>query len=306
MSYMEKTAKIIDGKAHAAAIRAEVKARIEQIAPNKRHYKKPALAVILVGDDPASLAYIKGKQSACEEVGIDFQLHKLPDTAKEHDVASLINKLNHSKPCPGILLQQPLPAYMDKNSLLEQINPTNDVDCLNPLNLGRAMNGEGRRGTKMLPCTPAGIITLLKRENIQIPGKRAVIVGRSEIVGKPLAFLMLQENATVTICHSHTQNLPEICRDADILVSAVGVPKFITADFVKPGAVVIDVGVNRINSDEIDDLSGEHKTRLCGDVDFDNVAAIASYITPVPGGVGPMTVATLMENCVKAWEVQDV
>ncbi|MCL1864141.1 MAG: bifunctional 5,10-methylenetetrahydrofolate dehydrogenase/5,10-methenyltetrahydrofolate cyclohydrolase [Defluviitaleaceae bacterium] len=269
--------KIIDGKKHAATIRAEVKAQ----------GKDCKLAVILVGDDPASIVYINMKKKACEEVGFDFELFKLPETAAQSEVNALIDKLNNDDKITGILVQQPFPAHLNKNEILTRLNPKKDVDCLHPYNVGLAMSGQG----SLLPCTPAGCITLLKREGIEIAGKHAVVVGRSDIVGKPLALMLLAENATVTICHSRTKNLAEECLRADILVAAVGIPKLITADMVKENAVVIDVGVNRQGG------------KVCGDVDF-VVLVKALYMTPVPGGVGPMTVATLMENCLKAKALQ--
>jgi len=275
--------KIICGKTHAAAIRNAVKKRVCSGAA-------PHLAVVLVGENPASLVYIRNKQKACEEAGIHFSLHMLPETATQNEVLQTVDMLNADKNVHGILVQQPLPSQMDKHAVVSRIDPIKDVDCLHPQNLGLVAMGQ----STVLPCTPSGIITLLKRENIEIAGKHAVIVGRSDIVGKPLALMLLNENATVTICHSKTQHLQEICRQADILVAAIGQPKFITADYVKCGAVVIDVGINRIDG------------KLYGDVDFENVIDKVSHITPVPGGVGPMTIAMLMENCVKAWELQNV
>lgn len=274
--------RLIDGKKHAADIRGEVKALAKG--------KNCKLAVVLVGDNPASIVYINMKRKACEEAGIDFVLEKLPENSAQSDVLRLIDRLNGDPKITGVLVQQPFPPQLEKNAILSRMDPRKDVDCLHPYNAGLAMTGQG----KLLPCTPAGCVELLRREGIEIAGKHAVIVGRSEIVGKPLAFMLLAENATVTICHSRTKNLAEECRRADILVAALGRPRFITADMVKPGAVVIDVGVNR--------LEGK---KICGDVDFEKCKDIASYITPVPGGVGPMTVATLLENCVKAFELQN-
>ncbi|MCL1845504.1 MAG: bifunctional 5,10-methylenetetrahydrofolate dehydrogenase/5,10-methenyltetrahydrofolate cyclohydrolase [Defluviitaleaceae bacterium] len=275
-------AKIIDGKKHAATIRAEVAALPAE--------KKGKLAVVLVGDNPASIVYINMKKKACEECGIDFELFKLPENASHGEVLNLIDGINNDSKITGVLVQQPFPPQIIKDEVLSRMNPKKDVDCLHPYNVGLAATGQGT----LLPCTPAGCVTLLKREGIEISGKKAVIVGRSDIVGKPLALMLLAENATVTICHSRTKNLAEECRAADILVAAIGRAKFITADMVKPGAIVIDVGVNR--------LEGK---KVCGDVDYDAIFDKCSYITPVPGGVGPMTVATLMENCVKAWELQN-
>ena len=278
-------AKIIDGKAHAAAIREESREKVS------RQARKCKLAVVLVGNNPASIVYINMKKRACEEVGIDFELKKLPEDATQKDVLKLIDSVNEDISITGCLVQQPFPPQLDKSEILSRLDPHKDVDCLHPYNVGLAMTGQGQ----ILPCTPAGCVELLKREGIEISGKHAVVVGRSDIVGKPLAFMLLAENATVTICHSRTKNLAEECRRADILVAALGSPKFITSDMVKPGAVIIDVGVNRLDG-----------KKICGDTDYEACEKIASYITPVPGGVGPMTVATLMENCVKAWELQNV
>jgi len=271
---------VIDGKAHAAKIRDNVK---------KADIKNCKLAVVLVGDNPASLTYINVKKLACEEVGFQFLLKHLPESSTIEDVSRVIIYLNNDKTVTGILVQQPMPIHLDKYKVVSLVDPRKDVDCLHPYNVGLAFAEQGT----LRPCTPAGIMTLLKNENISLKGKHAVIIGRSEIVGKPLAFMFLAEDATVTTCHSQTQNLPEICRQADILVVAAGSPEFIKKDMVKPGAVIIDVGINRLQD------------RLCGDVDFNECEAVASYITPVPGGVGPMTVATLMENCLKAWSLQN-
>jgi len=273
---------IINGKAHATNIHEEVKTRLARIEG------KPHLAVVLVGENPASKVYVGMKQKACEEVGIDFSLHSLPEGATQREVLTTIDRLNISSQVTGILVQQPLPPHIDKHSCVSKINPNKDVDCLHPYNVGLLMAGKGN----VSPATPTGIITLLDREGISLEGKHVVIVGRSEIVGKPLAFMMLERNATVTICHSHTQNLAEICRTADVLIVAIGKAGFITPEHVKDGAIVIDVGVNRLESGKV-----------VGDVDFEAVLDKVSYITPVPKGVGPMTVATLLENCLKAWEL---
>ena len=287
---MDRTnTRIIDGKAHAAAIRADA-AKTIAAALSSASLTAPHLAVVLMGSDPASQVYIKGKQTACEEVGIDFTLHNLPEDASEAELLARIDTLNEDKDISGILIQQPLPKHINKYAVVSRVNAAKDVDCLHPHNIGLVAAGLGN----ILPCTPAGIVTLLKRENIEMAGKHAVIVGRSDVVGKPLAFMLLANDATVTICHSKTKHLLEICRQADILIAAVGIPQHIAADFVKQDAVIIDVGVNRIAP-----------KKVCGDVDYDAVQGIASYITPVPGGVGPMTVATLMENCVKAWKIQN-
>ena len=274
----------INGTTHASKIRVNLKNRIKDYAP------KPHMAVVLVGDDAASQVYIRNKQKACAEVGIHSTLHTLPATASQQEILDMINTLNNDTTVNGILVQQPFPVVIDKNAIVSAVDPKKDVDCLHPYNLGLVAIGQA----KFLPCTPGGIIELLKQESIDISGKHAVIVGRSDIVGKPLALMLLNENATVTICHSKTQNLAQVCSQADILIAAVGRAKLITADFIKSGAVVIDVGINRENG------------KLCGDVDYDNVFEKASHITPVPGGVGPMTVAMLLENCVRAWEMQNV
>jgi len=322
--------KIIDGKKHAADIRTEVATQVASLAVAGKQCK---LAVVLVGENPASVVYINMKKKACEEVGIAFELHPLPEAATQSEVIKLIDSLNANAEVTGILVQQPFPGQLNKDEILSRLDPRKDVDCLHPLNVGLAMAGTGSLGVgcmdvgssqkadtpRLLPCTPAGCIELLKREGIEISGKRAVIVGRSDIVGKPLAMLLLAENATVTICHSRTKNLAEECRHAEILVAALGRPKFITADMVSDGAIVIDVGVNRLDSEPHEGtadgvlgvdaaLNGiglpPKKSKICGDVDYENVREKASYITPVPGGVGPMTVAVLMQNCVKARELQ--
>ena len=276
----------INGKAHAAALRGDVAVRISSLNT------APALAVILVGDNPASLVYIGAKKAACEEVGVNFTLHHMPENTSQEELIKKIDELNADSLVHGILAQQPFPAHIDKHAAVSRINPVKDVDCLHSANLGLMLLNQGR----LLPCTPAGIIKLLKGENIEISGKRAVVVGRGDIVGKPLSYLLLAENATVTVCHSRTVDLPSVTREADILVAAIGIPKFITVDMVKPGAVVIDVGVSRLENG-----------KLCGDVDFKACREKASYITSVIGGVGPMTVATLMENCLEAmlWQTSD-
>jgi len=281
--------KIINGTAHAVAIRAEIKKRINACASAAL----PHLAVVLVGENADSLAYIRHKRNACAELGMRFTLHELEEAATQQQVLDILQALNHDKNVHGILVQQPLPAHINTHEIVCAIAPEKDVDCLHPLNLGLVAIGKPR----FLPATPAGVIELLKREGIDIAGKNAVIVGRSDVVGKPLAFMLLAENATVTICHSKTQNLEETCRGADILIAAIRDPKYITVDYVKPGAVVIDVGINLVAARK----EGK-KAKLCGDVDYDGVLGIASHITPVPGGVGPMTIAALMQNCVRAWE----
>lgn len=280
-------AKLIDGKAVAAEVRAKVAHEVEDLF---RNGVVPGLAVVIVGDDPASKIYVNNKKNACTQVGINSEEYVLPVTTSQEELMILIRKLNLKKNINGILVQSPLPNGLDEEAMVEAIDPEKDVDAFHPANVGRIMIGNFH----FLPCTPAGIIELIHSEQIDITGKNCVVIGRSNIVGKPMAMLFLHHNGTVTICHSKTRNLAEICKNADILVVAVGKPKFVTADMVKPGAVVIDVGMNR-------DING----KLCGDVDFVNVEKIASWITPVPGGVGPMTIAMLLKNTVVAAKRQN-
>lgn len=276
----------IDGKAVAAKIRAQVAQDVEAL---KARGICPGMAVVLVGDDPASKIYVNNKKKACAETGIYSEEHLLPAETTQEDLLALIEKLNADEKIHGILVQSPLPKHLDEKLVVEHIDPRKDVDAFHAYNVGKIMIGD----FTFLPCTPAGVIELIRSTGVPIEGKNCVVVGRSNIVGKPMAMLLLHNNGTVTICHSRTKNLAEICRGADILVAAVGKPKFITADMVKPGAVVIDVGMDR-----------DENGKLCGDVDFDAVEPIASYITPVPGGVGPMTIAMLMKNAVRAAEIQ--
>lgn len=276
----------IDGKAVAAQVRAQV---AQDAAALKARGVQPGMAVVLVGDDPASKIYVNNKKKACAETGIYSEEHILPAETTREELLALIEKLNADEKIHGILVQSPLPKHLDEKLVVEHIDPRKDVDAFHAYNVGRIMIGD----YTFLPCTPAGVIELIRSAGVVIEGKSCVVVGRSNIVGKPMAMLLLHCNGTVTICHSRTKNLAEICRGADILVAAVGRAKMITADMVKPGAVVIDVGMNR-----------DENGRLCGDVDFDAVEPIASYITPVPGGVGPMTIAMLMKNAVRAAELQ--
>lgn len=276
----------IDGKAVAAKIRAQVAQDVEAL---KARGICPGMAVVLVGDDPASKIYVNNKKKACAETGIYSEEHLLPAETTQEELLALIEKLNADEKIHGILVQSPLPKHLDEKLIVEHIDPRKDVDAFHAYNVGKIMIGD----FTFLPCTPAGVIELIRSTGVPIEGKNCVVVGRSNIVGKPMAMLLLHNNGTVTICHSRTKNLAEICRGADILVAAVGKPKFITADMVKPGAVVIDVGMDR-----------DENGKLCGDVDFDAVEPIASYITPVPGGVGPMTIAMLMKNAVRAAEIQ--
>ena len=276
----------IDGKAVAAKIRAQVAQDVEAL---KARGICPGMAVVLVGDDPASKIYVNNKKKACAETGIYSEEHLLPAETTQEELLALIEKLNADEKIHGILVQSPLPKHLDEKHVVEHIDPRKDVDAFHAYNVGKIMIGD----FTFLPCTPAGVIELIRSTGVPIEGKNCVVVGRSNIVGKPMAMLLLHNNGTVTICHSRTKNLAEICRGADILVAAVGKPKFITADMVKPGAVVIDVGMDR-----------DENGKLCGDVDFDAVEPIASYVTPVPGGVGPMTIAMLMKNAVRAAEIQ--
>lgn len=276
-------AQLIDGKAVAAAIRKEVTDEVLKL--QEEQGVTPGLAVILVGDDSASEVYIKNKEKACEEVGIYSELHHLSAAAEPQELLDLIGVLNEREDVDGILLQLPLPNGLDANRFVSAIRPDKDVDAFHPENIGHILRGD----FKFLPCTPAGIMALLRASGVNPAGKHCVVVGRSNVVGKPMSMLLLKADATVTICHSKTENLAEICRQADILVSATGHAGLITEDMVRPGAVVIDVGMNR-------DAQG----KLCGDVDFASVEPKASYITPVPGGVGPMTVAMLLKNTLTA------
>lgn len=273
---------LIDGKELAKKIRANLKTEVDKL---KQQGIIPKLAVIMVGDDKASSVYVRNKSRACNEIGIEFEeFLKGQDTTQE-ELLSLIQKLNKREDVHGILLQSPIPQHLDIREAFNLIDYKKDVDGFNPVNVGRLSIGEDA----FISCTPHGVIRMLEEYNIPIEGKRAVIIGRSNIVGKPLIQCLLSKNATVTVCHSKTQNIGEITKEADVLIAALGRPKFVKEDMVKPGAVVIDVGINR--NDE---------GKLVGDVDFENVSKKASYITPVPGGVGPMTIAMLMENVVKA------
>ncbi len=275
-------AEIIDGKRISQEIKDELKERVAQL---KQDGKEATLAVIQVGSDPASSVYVNNKKKACAYVGIRSLSYELPEETTEAELLDLIDRLNNDDTVNGILVQLPLPKHIKEDLVIQSISPAKDVDGFHPENVGRLVIGE--KG--FVSCTPAGIIQLLKRSGIEISGKNCVVIGRSNIVGKPMALLMLRENATVTIAHSKTENLKEVCKGADILIVAIGKPQFITADYIKEGAVVIDVGIHR---------NAENK--LCGDVKYDEVAPHASAITPVPGGVGPMTIAMLMHNCVEA------
>lgn len=276
---------IIDGKRISQEIKEELK---QEVAVLREAGKECCLAVIQVGDDPASSVYVRNKKRACEYIGVKSLSYELPESTTEEELLALIGKLNEDQTVHGILCQLPLPKHIDEEKVLNTISPKKDVDGFHPQNVGALVVGQ--KG--FISCTPAGIIELLKRSNIEIAGKHCVVIGRSNIVGKPMALLMLRENATVTVCHSKTTNLKEICKEADILIVAIGKPLCVTADYVKDGAVVIDVGIHR-----------DAENKLCGDVAYDEVKDHTSAITPVPGGVGPMTIAMLMHNCVEAMKI---
>ncbi len=278
--------KLIDGKIISAAVKQRVADGVKQL--NEKGITV-GLAVIIVGEDPASKVYVANKKKACEALGIISEEYALPETTTEEELLSLIKELNAKKSINGILCQLPLPKHLDEKIIINSILPEKDVDAFHPSNVGKIMIGD----YDFVPCTPAGVMEMLKYENIETEGKTCVVIGRSNIVGKPMGMLLLHKNGTVTICHSRTKNLKEICLTADILVAAVGRAGFVTADMVKEGAVVIDVGMNRENG------------KLCGDVDFENVKEKASAITPVPGGVGPMTIAMLMQNTLTAAKRQN-
>ncbi len=275
-------AQIISGKETAAKIRERLRAQIDQL--REKGYQ-PGLAVVIVGDDPASQVYVRNKEKACKEVGIAAQTFALPKETTQQELMVLIDTLNARSDVHGILVQLPLPRHLDEHQVINAILPEKDVDAFHPVNVGKIMIGD----FDYVPCTPAGVMALLEEAQIDVSGKRAVVIGRSNIVGKPQAMLLLHKNATVTICHSKTQHLEEITRQADIIVVAIGKAHFLRGDMVKDGVVVIDVGMNRLENG-----------KLAGDVDFDTVAPKASYITPVPGGVGPMTITMLLQNTVTA------
>ena len=279
---------IIDGKKVAADTKARVKERTEEL--KNTYHVTPGLAVVIVGDDPASRVYVNNKKKACEAVGFVSEEYALPAETTQEDLLALVETLNNKPDINGILVQLPLPKHLDDKAVIAAINPQKDVDAFHAVNVGKIMLGE----YDFLPCTPAGVMEMLHSYQIPVEGRECVVIGRSNIVGKPMGMLLLHENGTVTICHSRTKNLAEVCRRADILVAAVGIPKFVKADMVKEGAVVIDVGMDR-----------DENGKLCGDVDFENVKEKCSFITPVPGGVGPMTIATLMKNTLKACKLQN-
>lgn len=278
---------IIDGKKVSAQVKEQVRIETEELV---KKGIKPGLAVIIVGDDPASRVYVNNKKKACEKVGFLSKEFALPATTTQKELLALVNELNEDKEINGILCQLPLPKGLDEKAVIEAISPLKDVDAFHASNVGKIMIGD----YDFLPCTPAGVMEMLHSYNIPVEGKECVVIGRSNIVGKPMAMLLLHENGTVTITHSRTKNLKEVTKRADILVAAIGKPKFVTADMVKEGAVVIDVGMDR-----------DENGKLCGDVDFENVKEKCSAITPVPGGVGPMTIAVLMKNTLKACKIQN-
>ncbi|HQA56347.1 MAG TPA: bifunctional methylenetetrahydrofolate dehydrogenase/methenyltetrahydrofolate cyclohydrolase FolD [Acetivibrio sp.] len=275
-------AKVLNGKELATKIKGELKLEVEEL---KRKNINPGLAVIIVGNDPASRVYVNAKKKACEEIGIQSFEYALDENISEEKLIDLIHKLNKDDKVNGILVQLPLPKHINEDRVIFAIDINKDVDAFHPVNVGRLMIGD----PQFLPCTPAGIMELIKESGIDVEGKECVVVGRSNIVGKPMAMLLLSKNGTVTVCHSKTKDIEEVCKRADILVVAVGRPEMVKGSYIKPGAVVIDVGVNRL----------ENK-KLVGDVEFESAKTIASTITPVPGGVGPMTIAMLMKNTVKA------
>jgi len=278
-------AKILSGRDIASEIRLGLKNDVEKL---KEIGVQPGLAVVIAGDDPASRIYVNNKKKACDEIGIRSFEYALPAETSEEEIIELIKTLNCDVNVHGILVQLPLPPHINEEKVLLGIDPGKDVDAFHPVNVGKIMIGNYR----FLPCTPAGVIEMIHRTDIDLKGSECIVVGRSNIVGKPMAMLLLHEHATVTVCHSRTKDLKTVCRRADVLVVAVGKPKLIKGDFIKPGAVVIDVGTNRMENG-----------KLCGDVDFEEAKCVASYITPVPGGVGPMTIAMLMKNTVKAAEL---
>lgn len=275
-------AKLLMGKEVSARIKGELRAEVEEL---KKQGITPGLAVIIVGEDPASQVYVRNKERACEECGIYSEKYALREETTQEELLKLIDELNHKESISGILVQLPVPKHIDEKAVIDAIDPKKDVDAFHPVNVGKIMVGN----YDFVPCTPAGVMELIKESGIDVAGKECVIVGRSNIVGKPQAMLLLHQNGTVTICHSKTQNLAEKTRNADILVAAVGIPNFIKGDMIKEGAVVIDVGINRIAD-----------KKLVGDVEFETAEKVAGAITPVPGGVGPMTIAMLMKNTVKA------
>ena len=278
-------ATIISGKELSLQIRGEIAEKAKQF--EEQNGRLPGLAVIIVGENPASKVYVRNKHRACGECGMYSEVIELPEQTPEEELLAVIDELNGRSEIDGILVQLPLPRHIKESVVINRISPEKDVDVFHPVNVGRLTTGN----YTLAPCTPAGVVEMLVRSGVEIKGKKCVVVGRSNIVGKPLALLLLEKNGTVTVCHSRTADLKAECLEADILVAAIGKPKFITADMVKPGAVVVDVGINR-----------NEEGKLCGDVDYENVEPFCSYITPVPGGVGPMTITMLMKNTLLAAE----
>lgn len=278
---------LISGKEVSQKVKDEIKSQTKLLKDKGISVK---LAVVIVGDDPASHIYVKNKKKACEYVGFESLEYALDENTSEEELLELIDKLNKDKTVNGILCQLPLPKHIDEKKIIDSISPLKDVDAFHPVNVGKIMIGD----YEFLPCTPAGIMRLIESTSYDVSGKDCVIIGRSNIVGKPMAMLMLHKNATVTICHSRTKNIEEKIKKADIVIAAVGIPKFVKGDMVKDGALVIDVGINRMSDG-----------KLCGDVDFDEISKKASFITPVPGGVGPMTISMLMQNTLKAAKLQN-
>lgn len=281
-------AKIISGKEVSAQVKERVRLENESL---KSKGIETGLAVVIVGDDPASRVYVNNKKKACDTVGFKSYEYALPSETSQEELLQLVDVLNNDDKVNGILVQLPLPKHIDETAIINAISPNKDVDAFHPINVGKIMVGD----YAFLPCTPAGVMELIKSTGVEISGKECVVIGRSNIVGKPMAMLLLHSNGTVTICHSRTKNLAEVCSKADILVASVGKPNFVTADMVKEGAIVIDVGINRLDNG-----------KLCGDVNFAEVEPKASYITPVPGGVGPMTIAMLMQNTLTASKLQQL
>lgn len=280
------TAQNLDGKSIAASLRTEIAAQVQQrLAAGQR---APGLVVVLVGENPASEVYVRNKQNACQQVGFQSELIRLPATTTEAELLELIDQLNARADVDGILVQLPLPDQIDEDKVTERILPTKDVDGFHPYNIGRL----ALRMPLLRPCTPKGVMTMLERTGVDLVGKDAVIIGQSNIVGRPMALELLMARCTITVCHSKTKDLVEKIRSADVLVAAIGKPKFVLGDWIKPGAIVIDVGINRL-----------HDGSLCGDVDYESASQVAGWITPVPGGVGPMTVATLLQNTLQASEL---
>ncbi|WP_017727017.1 bifunctional methylenetetrahydrofolate dehydrogenase/methenyltetrahydrofolate cyclohydrolase FolD [Halalkalibacterium ligniniphilum] len=275
------SATLLNGKKLAEKKREEMK---KEVSALREKGIVPGLAVILVGENAASKVYVRSKQKACEEIGIHSTLTEMPDTISEQELLQEIDRLNNDASIDGILVQLPLPDHISEQAVIERISPAKDVDGFHPINIGKMMTGEDT----FLPCTPFGVVEMLKEANIEFEGKHVVVIGRSNIVGKPVGQLLLNENATVTYCHSRTRNLPEITKQGDILIVAVGKANFVGEEHVKPGAVVVDVGINRVDG------------KLCGDVDFNQVEPVASYLTPVPGGVGPMTITMLLHNTIQS------